>query len=198
MSVGTHEHALCDFSANCSERSRQTTVSNPKVLSRRISVMELKSTDVPVVAANAAAAAGLSHNDLLQPSPAARDGLGAAAQASVDAASLEPEDSLAMPWAGHDLPVWISPADACGVSAPSAMGSQSVAPEPMPNRGLTQAQALRDLSSREAGIDEAGKCLLIDAALRSVTVAMNRRESVPLHPVSDGRCVSPRELANLL
>jgi hypothetical protein len=75
MAVGAQEDALARLGTNGLERPSQSAVSEPEILRRTITVMELQRADVAVLAAQVAAATGIRHKDLLQLPPSSRNRL---------------------------------------------------------------------------------------------------------------------------
>jgi hypothetical protein len=160
--------------------------------------MELERAHVSVVAAYAAATASLPDQDLFQPSPPSGYGLRPATEATVDASGLQPEFGRAVARTLHGQAVGADATDAAGVLPASAVRAELVLAEPVTHRGLTQTEARRDLAGREAFGHESRQRVSIDASLGRVTVAVNRRQAVPLHPVADGRRMTSGECRDLL
>jgi hypothetical protein len=82
VAVGTERDALARFGARAVQGASDAHVAEAKALLGRISVMELESTDVAVVAAQGASASGLLNECLLDLLATSRDGLGSAMKAS--------------------------------------------------------------------------------------------------------------------
>src|SRR5918994_506256 len=66
----------------------------------------------------------------------------------------------------------------------------------VPHRRLAETEPLGNLARSESSVYERRERLLVDAALRCMTVAIDRRQPVALHPVSDRRRMACGQLAD--
>src|SRR5687767_5172446 len=101
-------------------------------------MVEMKSADKAVVSADPAAASGGSHELLLEAPRPPCDRLVPTAQATIDAAALEPELRDPMPAALHLLAIRVDASAAMRVRAAGPHRPKAMPSKPVAHRRLTQ------------------------------------------------------------
>jgi hypothetical protein len=198
MAVRAKQNALCGLRPDRGQRPRQPTLGNSEHLGGALAVVELQRAYVPVVSAQTATSAGFRDQDLLEPTPTARNGLRAATKASVDASAVEPELGGAVAMAIHRPSRGIHPSHAGGVFPPGACCSEPMPSQPVAHCRLAEPESPCDLTGRQSGVDQGCERSLVHPTLRRMPVAVHRRKPMALEPVADSRRVAPGELADLL
>src|SRR5918995_210014 len=178
------------------QRPRQSALTNAEFFRLGIAVVKLRRSDVPVVSADVAPAARLGNEDLLESPPTTRNRFGAAPQAPVDTAIVEPKVGDAVATALAPLPGCVHATHTVRIRSPGPPRAQAMTAEPVPHRRLAETEPLGNLARSESSVYERRERLLVDAALRCMTVAIDRRQPVALHPVSDRRRMACGQLAD--
>jgi hypothetical protein len=158
MAVCAQQNAFRGLGPNGLQRSREAAIREAELLVLTVAVVELERADPAVVTADVAAPARFPHQDLLEFSPAPRNGLRPAAKAAVDPPRLEPELGTAVPRAFQLLAVDVETTDPVSVLLARSMGPQVVGAKPVPDRRLAEPDALGDLPRRQPFVDECREC----------------------------------------
>jgi len=152
MAIRAQKHTLPCLGAQRIDRQRDALSAEVQSLLKRVEMVELKRTGVAVIAADAAATAGILDENRLHLSTSPRDCLCTTASAAVVAAAFENEIGRTVPGARHregDQPrAFSSLRQRRGPPAGLVLRPQSVPPEPMPDRGSAHSHLRGDLSDR--------------------------------------------------